>query len=278
MSQALALLLTKLLFLGYKSGRFLSGLFVCCLSSCVSAHSISVFMGAEHWLYQEFNTSGAELNREQGWLPGAEVAALWQLTGSTWLSVQWMQQQGALDYIGATQAGTTHITRTDETTRKYRISWRFIAESFYIGAGIQQFDWDREIRAENGVLQLHDYYHWLGPVLETGFIYQSSDWGIDVNSYAGWWLQGDMRIDLQHVGYGNPIVSLPDGYEAGVNLQFNYQLNEHWFVLLKHQQGWRYFPASDYVSAYKGFSRIELHEPESRNHFQGYWLGVQYHF
>lgn len=271
-------MLNKILVLGYKPGRFLSGLFVCCLSSCVSAHSISVFMGSERWLYQEFNNSGAELNREQGWLPGTEVAALWQLTESTGLLVQWAQQQGVLDYIGATQAGTTHITRTDETTRKYRISWRFIADSFYIGAGLQQFDWDREIRAANGVLQLYEYYQWQGPVLETGFVYQSAAWSMEVNTFAGWWLQGDMRIDLQHIGYGNPIVSLPDGYEAGVNLQFNYQLNEHWFVLLKHQQGWRYFPASDYVSAYKGFSRIELHEPESRNYFQGYWLGLQYRF
>src|SRR5690554_3305453 len=137
--------------------------------------------------------------------------------------------------------------------------------------------WDREIQANNGVMHLYEYYRWYGPVFEFGFLKQWDDIRVDFTAAASS-LSDDLVVDLTHVDLNKPKLHLKSGLGYEAVIQISYSLIERWLLHAKHQQGYRYFPATDYVTDRRGFKQMTLNEPESKNYYHGFWLGVGYQF
>ena len=258
-------------------GRFLSGLLLFCCFSTAQAHELSLIIGEERWLYREYSASNQELNREQGWLSGFETSLLWDIGQQHKIHLLYAFQDDPLEYDGFTQSGNPLQTITDEVTYKNIATWRYYFDSAYLGFGGQYQAWDREIRATNEASHLNEYYRWFGPVLELGWFKQYQRFKFKLAGSAAS-LNGDLVVDLTHVGPDKPKVYLKNGYEVGAILKLSFQLSEQWALQLKHNQGYRYFPKTDSVFALIDSMLEEIHEPESKNYFQGYWVGLGYQF
>lgn len=258
-------------------GRLTSGLLLFCCFFTAQAHELSLLIGEERWLYREFSELNNELDREQGWLTGVEASALLSLNQHHKIHLLYAFQDDTLDYEGATQAGAPHQTKTDETTHKNQASWRYYFDHVYLGLGVNYQAWDREIQASNSVGHLDEYYRWFGPMFELGWQAQYERLTFDFLTNASH-LNGDMVVDLTHIGLNKPKLYLRSGYEFAVHLKLNYQLVDQWALQLKHQLGYRYFPKTDFVTDRRGLKQITINEPESKNYFQGYWLGLSYQF
>ena len=258
-------------------GRFLSGLLLFCCFSTAQAHELSLLIGNERWLYREYSEFNSELNREQGWLSGFETTLLWDIGQQHKIHLLYAFQDDPLEYDGFTQSGNPLQTITDEVTYKNIATWRYYFDSVYLGFGGQYQAWDREIRATNESSHLNEYYRWFGPVLELGWFKQYQRFKFELAGSAAS-LNGDMVVDLTHAGLNKPKLYLRNGYEVAASLQLSYQLSQRWALQLKHNQGYRYFPATAYVTDRRGFNEATLNEPKSKNYFQGYWVGLNYQF
>jgi len=126
------------------------------------ADSFEVTTDILHFDYQEFDTSGNLLDKEIGFIPGIgfKYTSLYKRTGITaFVSIH----DGQIDYLGNTQNGLPHNTKTNErliksgillTSRKHP---SFPARLLFSVA--YQF-WDRDILSKNNVYGLHERYSW----------------------------------------------------------------------------------------------------------------------
>lgn len=258
-------------------GRFLSGLLLFCCFSTAQAHELSLLIGNERWLYREYSEFNSELNREQGWLSGFEAALLLDLGQQHKIHLLYAFQDDSLDYEGATQVGDPLTTTTDEITYTNIATWRYYFDNVYLGLGGYYQGWDRKIRAAGDVKHLYEFYRWFGPVLELGWFKQYQQVKLELEGTVAS-LNGDLVVDLTHVGLNKPKLYLRNGYEVGAVLTLSFQLSEQWALELKHNQGYRYFPKTDFVTDRRGSKQLTISEPESKNYFQGYWLGLSYQF
>lgn len=271
-------------------GRLLSGLFLFLLHSHALSSEFSFLLGQEHWRYIEVDNN-EELDREVGWLNQVGVAGLIKITPSIYANTEIKRSTNALKYKGQTQSGAPHNTLTDTRTSSYIITGRYYfkgaphrgSTAMYMGAGMQHQKWSREIRSAQGVSHLHEYYHWIGPRIETGFLTSPHPKiGLAVNTAASW-LTGNMEVDLTTTpnvkhNFGSPTLKLKNGYELNSSLHFNWQLTPSTQLLTSYHVGYRHFPTSDKITASNGFSQITLFEPESSNHFHGVNIGIGYKF
>lgn len=262
-------------------GRFLSGLFILACMHNLQAGELSLFIGQEHWLYKELDQSNHELNRETGPLTHIETSLLLEHSPKLKFFGLIQQQNGALNYNGKTQAGAAHTTQTDTKSYKLKLDGRYYWHSYYFaGGGLYQY-WDRKIKAANNVSHLYEKYHWYGPSISLGNK-QSPTPKLELDfEISAFWLFGYLNIDLTEVpyangsqNYGKPKLNLNNGYQTCISLLFKYQLTSRLQLLLKHQQGYRSFPASSEATVSKGRSTLVLHEPKSSNYYFNYALGV----
>jgi len=126
------------------------------------ANSLEISSGILRFDYQEFDTSGKLLDKETGFIPGIglKYSTTYKHTGITVFSSIY---DGQIDYIGSTQSGFPHNTKTNErliksgillTSRKHP---DFPARLLFSVAF--QF-WDRDILTKNNVFGLHEQYTW----------------------------------------------------------------------------------------------------------------------
>src|SRR5690554_458300 len=269
-------------------GRALRGLFIFLLLFSHLAHSaeLRLLLGQEHWRYQEVDDFEHELNREQGALPQLQAALLLPIAAHWHLHSALTYNQGTLDYIGQTQAGTPHNTQTDTSNFLWQGSGRYYWQRAYLGGGVQYQYWQREIQAANNVSHLHEYYRWFGPQLELGYLYPlTSNLELELG-LSGAWLNGEMEVDLTAVpstnnrsrNFGEPRIKLRNGYQANAFLLIKIQLNQQLQLLFNYQQSYRYFPKSADTQATDGQTQLLIHEPESTNSFYHYATGISYSF
>ena len=126
------------------------------------ANSLEISTDIMRFDYQEFDTSGELLNKEIGFIPGVgmKFSTTYKHTGITaFVSIH----DGQIDYVGNTQSGLPHTTKTNErliksgillTSRKHP---DFPARLLFSVAF--QF-WDRDILSKNNVNGLHEHYTW----------------------------------------------------------------------------------------------------------------------
>ena len=264
-------------------GRLLGGLFCSFLllssnAPTAKAHILNLSSQIEHWSYQETGHDGTRLNTEKGWLPTLKTTGEFQFHNSFSLHLLYEAQQGSLDYNGQTQSGQPHKTETSTQTQKLRFSLGYQHKQNYLALGWQWNSWDREIEAKQTVLPLYEYYHWQGPVLEAASFFSFKQGSTKLSGLAGWWFNGQVKIDLMSTHYIKPTLTLGQGYEIGLQIEHKFPINKQWHLLLNHQQGWRFFYASKDLFVHSGTRSYAINEPKSRNHFHSYGVGVAYDF
>jgi len=143
--------------------RVVVGLQALCMSLPAQA-AIDWRLGADVQSFDYRETvDGRLLDQETGWLPGliADLEwnhGLWSLIPE----VAWYR--GQVDYDGQTQAGQPHQTDTDTQLLHFGLAaaYRLPIEpgQWRLTAGVHRRQWDREIRAHDGVAGLNEYYRW----------------------------------------------------------------------------------------------------------------------
>jgi len=279
------------LFIKPTKGRLFCGLLLSLFSINVFGSELSLLFGQERWHYTEADNNNVELDRETGWLNQVGITSLVQLTPHWLAHTQIQRTNGTLKYTGHTQAGQSHSTHTDTRGGLYTLTGRyylngyspFSTRNFYFGTGIQHQTWSREIRAANGVSHLNEYYRWLGARLEAGYTQPlHPKMRLELGASTSW-LIGSMEIDLTETpntrhNFGRPTVKLNNGYEINSSLLLKWQLKGPIQLLVSYQIGYRYFPASNDITASNGTRSITLHEPKSSNYFHAVNLGLGYIF
>ncbi len=245
----------------------------------LSAHEVYFQAGTSRWFYQEFSQDGSELDREQGYLPAFEIRADLNISARHSVLLEYGQQQGELPYIGHTQTGQPHTTKTDEARQRYRLGWQWSSEwGLQTLLAWQQQDWQRRIQPQGTVSGLNEYYRWSGPVAQLGWRWSLLTGELSVIGDAGYWQDSNLEIDLRNAGFGRPVINLPAGREFGVLFQYRCFLNASWFMQLSHHQRYRYFPRSQSVKRSNGLGIVSFREPENQSYEQEYWLGLGWRF
>lgn len=242
--------------------------------------------GWEHWNYQELDDQNIRLDKETGNLPIIQAQVLLPLRSNVQAYVNYEYSFGTLKYDGATQTGVPHDTRTDTRSQCFEILLRYNLKQTYFNAGVLLQNWQRRIRANQGVSRLNEKYQWLGPELGIGHIFKPTNTlALDL-SVTGAYLQGEMEIDLSEVrsttwrtqNYGKPTIPLEKGVELASELSLIKQLTDRSKLLASFKQGYRAFPKSKEITATNGRNSITLHEPKSKNSFSILLIGYAYSF
>jgi len=181
------------------------------------ANSLEISTGMLHFDYQEFDTSEKLLNKETGFIPGIgfKYSTAYKHTGITaFVSIH----DGQIDYMGHTQSGLPHNTKTNErliksgillTSRKHP---DFPARLLFSVAF--QF-WDRDILTKNNVHGLHEQYTWYEYSLGLNFQQDiSADTYYWANTSALLIYQPEITVLLQD---GNKTLNI--GEHIGIRLQ-----------------------------------------------------------
>lgn len=241
----------------------------CCLTPFVS-YAVEIGMSAElmYFNYEEFDTSGNSLNKENGLLPGLTLLAS-QAHQAINNTVEISIFDGEVDYDGQTQSGQPYRTNTDETIYRflYKISWspENNKGAFYAKTYWQQ--WDRNILPNNGVSGLFERYQWWS--FEAGIqtlLYKNDRHDLLFELGVLKTTNGTIKIDLSNSGYGTPILDLGDdiGFNGALNYRINFGQNSNL------QFGFRYtnwgFGRSNSRTLSNGSNTITIVEPESTSY------------
>ena len=162
------------------------------------ADDLEIIPSVYFFNYEEFNTLGVSLDKEIGIVPGIKIKYLYQhnsLTVSPFFSLH----DGSVDYIGSTQTGSSHNTKTNTNLFTAGVEFDFqLINNFNFIGGMQHTQWDRDILSTNGVLGLHELYTWTE--LSAGVSYQSDIFNNSYYSFsisALYILNPAMKIYLQ---------------------------------------------------------------------------------
>lgn len=136
-------------------------LLIFCTSS-VQASSFEIGADLYYFNYEEFGITSKSLDKELGFLPGIKVKYSFQydaVTISPYLSLH----DGTVDYIGSTQSGQPHNTRTRQNLLTFGFDLKIPLQSVITSnmkVGYKNWKWDRDILSKDGVLGLHEFYSW----------------------------------------------------------------------------------------------------------------------
>ena len=237
---------------------------------------VSAYLGSSRWLYQEHDSTGEELNREQGYLQGYWLSLATSLAPSHQWRVDWRRQAGVLSYRGQTQSGVPHNTTTLEGSSRLRVGWRYQPQAsgywFQWWAGHEL--WQRNIRASDGVAALNERYRWDLVMLDLGYNWRlNAQQRVSISAQAGHLFNGELEVYLNRFGFGSPDIALKYGRLLGVAADYQLALTERWRVTLKYQLEHRQFEQSRPVSASNGVQTIQLREPKNTLQSSALWIG-----
>ena len=138
------------------------GYSVLLFSTCTQAGTLEITPNLYYFNYEEFSPTGKSLDKEQGILPGVRFKYSHQandVTFSPFISFN----GGTIDYIGSTQAGDPHNTRTIENIISIGLDLTLKPKSGkepVMVFGLRHWQWDRDILTVNNVRGLHELYSW----------------------------------------------------------------------------------------------------------------------
>lgn len=237
-----------------------------CLSTPVLAeNTIAVAARLLDFNYEEFDESDESFNKETGIIPGFSISTSGTLHNFTnTFSVE--LYSGDADYDGQTQAGTPHMTTTNETQYRlfYMLDWspETISSSLY-GKIIWQ-QWDRDIAPANIVSGLYEQYRWWAfeaGILTTLYESELGSWQFELG--ASTVSNGTVKIDLEAYGYGQPTLDLGTGSGFSAALKYQHQMPNRDGIGLSLEYRYWTFGRSNTETISNSFSSITITEPRS---------------
>lgn len=170
----------------------------------------------------EYDLDGRRLNRESGWVPGISGYIQHRVSGHGLLRLHGTLHHGRVDYDGQTQSGAAFQSRTGITQGRAGVLLGACFDhcASHLGVGWSGYGRHRDIRGRGGVVGLYEAYRW-------------QEWNL-----SGSWspaaarrltlagdlfrvVQPDMRVDLQPLGGGKPVLPMPDS--TGWRLRLGYR-------------------------------------------------------
>ncbi len=254
---------------------FSSILYSLSCSAETKSSQVSLSYGVRNLLYQEFSDGGSELDRESGNLQVAGLSWRQSINAHHKLILSAEYQNAILDYKGHTQSGTPHITNTEETMKQYVIGWQWQPEwfgTYFSAINWQSFYWSRGIQPNNGVLGLKEAYDWQGLEGAVGRYWSVGPLSLSAQLRLSYLFNGQLKIDMNDLGYGHVYIKLPDAYAYGLTFDGQLPITDGLLLGLKYKYDNRHFSKSEKSLVTKGFSTLNLHQPE--NHAQSHYLAI----
>jgi len=252
-------------------------------SSQAASFFTELALSSEYFHYEEQNTQGHRLNREEGHINGASISFGYQPTGNTEFKLTHERVFGEVKYEGFTQSGSGLSTKTKEKFNLSSIRFKqylgningLTGLNWYISTALNHRGWERKIQPSSAALGLNENYSWNELDLSIGGDYKISAKSM-LTSKIGtvFGFNEKIDVDLSEIGAGKP--SFQFGKVRGKNFNFGYKylLNAISTIsLLVSYQYW-HFERSNVHSINLGPRKINLTEPESDMHRAG--VSVQY--
>jgi hypothetical protein len=244
----------------------------------MAENSNSLSLDLLYFNYQEFDTNGASLNHETGYLPGL-TAILRRDQHEFKASIY----DGTVDYDGYTQSLTPHQTDTDTTLFKLFYRYNFqpnqAPEPYHFYLGISHQYWLRSIQDNNGVYGLDETYTWLQ--LEAGLnatlmVQSNKKLLLDIGLLH--MLNSKLSIDLNKFGFGSPELQPGNkpGLQAEVIWQINTRQNQQLELGIKYSY-WS-FGKSNSKTLSNSFQSITIEEPRSESSNTLFYIGLNNQF
>jgi hypothetical protein len=256
---------------------FILCLFVCSLSAG-AANRNYLSLDLLYFDYEEFDPTGFSLNHETGFIPGL-CAALVRNQHELKMSLY----NGRVNYDGYTQALTPHQTETSETLFKvlyrYNIQFNPGIESprYFLGIGHQY--WMRSIQPNNGVYGLDETYTWLQAEAGTQLTLLSEPKkSILLELALLRTLNGNIRINLNELGYGTPNLDLGStfGFQGKIFWRLATGQNQELETGVNYAR-WG-FGRSNSKTLSNGFQTITIEEPRSESSQTIFYVGLNQYF
>lgn len=243
-----------------------------------TAGSNSLTWDLMYFDYEEFDTTGFSLNHETGFIPGLCTTLV-----RNQHELKMSLYNGRVDYDGYTQALIPHQTKTNETLFKvfyrYNIQLNQGIENprYFLGIGHQY--WMRSIQPNNGVYGLDETYTWLQAEAGTQLTLLSEpNKSILLELALLRTLNGNIRINLDDLGFGTPNLDLGSTY--------GFQGKIFWRIATGQNQeletGVNYarwgFGRSNSKTLTNGFQTITIEEPRSESSQTIFYVGLNQYF
>jgi len=235
-------------------------------------------LSSEYFHYEEQNTQGHRLNREEGLLNGGSFSFGFQPTGNTEFKLTHERVYGEVEYEGFTQSGSGLSTKTKEKFDLFSIRYKrrlgningLKYLNWHVSTALNHRNWERKIQPSSAALGLNENYSWNELDFSIEGDYKISASGM-LTSKIGMFFGFNEKIDvdLSEVGAGKPSFHFGKVNGQNFNLGYKYLLNTSSEIsLLVSYQYW-HFDRSGVHSINIGPRRINLTEPESDMHRAG---------
>lgn len=244
----------------------------------VADNSNSLSLDLLYFNYQEFDTSGASLNHETGYLPGLS-ATLRRDQHEFKASVY----DGTVAYDGYTQSLTPHQTDTDTTLLRlfYRYNFQpsLTLEPYHFYLGISHQYWLRSIQDNNNVYGYDETYTWLQ--LEAGLsttLIAQTDRDLLLDFSLLHTLNGKISIDLNKFGFGSPELDLGNKPGLQTKLIWRVTTNQNQQIEMGISYTYWSFGKSNSKTLYNGFQSTTIEEPRSESSNTLFYFGLNNQF
>ena len=206
----------------------------------LKASKFELFAGASmlNFDYTEFDTNGAWLDEENGWLPGLLLGGTLYWPGNWYASLELNYYFGDVEYQGQTQSDDPALSGLYITSRSDAdifdttaiAGYRFSAARVYAGLGY--YFWRRNIHptmTNSGlrVAGLLEFYSWTYALL--GFnapLFVNEDSRINLDIRVTRMLQAQMDVDfLGYGGYDNASLNLGEDWGLRLALPWTFQVS-----------------------------------------------------
>ena len=227
--------------------------------------SVQVSAALLNFNYEEFDQEDQSLNKETGNIPGVSIA-LQQASENFSNSFSLERYGGTVNYDGATQTGTPHTTRTDETLTRlsYKLNWSPAEYEASIFGRLAWQQWDRNILPNNGVFGLFEQYRWWAVEIgANATLYQKESNRLQFELAASKITQGTIEIDLNSQGFGRPVLDLGDGSGFTTALLFRHELSKLDYIGFDLRYQYWKFGRSNTQTISNGTITIDITEPRS---------------
>ena len=222
--------------------------------------------------YEETDTAGNRLNKETGYIPGVSITASGRFRTASH-SFEFSFYGGEVDYDGQTQSGAPHETRTEQTIYRllYRASAPLETTDAELYGKVYWQQWDRDIQPNfNDILNsnvsgLFERYEWWS--IEGGVevpLMRKDRQDLLLGLGVLTTLYGTITIDLDGLGFGEPVLDLGDGIGFFGELKYNIrQWRTGSLQLGVTYRTWE-FGRSNSKTISNGTELITVTEPESQ--------------
>jgi len=218
-----------------------------------------------HFDYTEFGTTGQQLDRETGWIPGIGFQLHTKLSKLLYASIDISRYDGAVDYNGQTQARAPHTTTTDEIIDQFgfRLAIPITAKTELFGSQ-KYLNWKRDIKNNSGVFGLFEEYTWQETSVGVKTkLWQKNNQKIFVEIGLLYISNPEIFVDLSRINQGSATLQIGEKIGGRAQLEWKRIGIDTWsFGLNSYLEYWK-FDRSNTGITQGGSPNVFITEPKS---------------